>query len=71
MAFKIIEFDDLVLEADAYDLLERIEKMQENIKIHIPSEVLYTPAGEINMRTKWGSVYLHLTMARSTLRAFL
>ena len=68
---KIIEFDDLMLESDGHELLENIEHMQEHIKATVPDEILYGQTGEINARTKWGSVYMHLTMARATLRAFL
>lgn len=68
---RIVEFNDLMLEADGHDLLAKIERMQLHIKETVPDEILYGRDGEINPSTKWGSVYMHLTMARSTLRAFL
>lgn len=71
MPTHIVQFDDLMLEADGHELMERIENMLNHIKLTVPEEILYNQAGEIAVETKWGSVYMHLIMARGTLKAFL
>ena len=66
-----LEFDDLLLESDIYALVEKLDKVINHIYNNIPNEILLTPSGEANVRTRWGAVYFHATMARASLRAFL
>lgn len=66
-----IEFDDLLLESDIHELMERLQEVEKHIYNAIPNEVLLDSSGEPNIRTRWGAVYFHCRMARATLRAFL
>lgn len=71
MPTHIIEFDDLMLESDIYSLMEKLDEVSEHIKRTIPDEIIFLPNGEPNVRTRWGAVYFHVRMARSSLRAFM
>jgi len=67
---KIVEFDTLMLEVDIYLLLENMDAAMAQIKLIVPDEVLFNSNGEPNVRTHWGAVYFHISMARASLRAF-
>lgn len=66
-----IEFDDLLLESDVFALMEKLEAVSSHIYATVPNEILLTPSGEANIRTRWGAVYHHVRMARATLKAFV
>lgn len=68
---KVIEFDDLMLESDIHELLEELERAQAHIKKTIPRELLFQANGEPNVRTRWGAVYFHISMARGSVKAFM
>jgi hypothetical protein len=68
---KIIEFDDLLLEADIYALIKKLEGVSAHIYNNIPNEILLLPNGEPNVRSRWGAIYFHCRAATATLRAFL
>lgn len=67
---RVIEFDDLMLEGDVHALLHELESVQKRIKDGIPNEILYQGNGEPNIRTHWGAVLFHVSMARASLKAF-
>ena len=67
----IIEFDTIMLEGDIHSLLEKLDEVQSHIKLIIPDEVLFQGNGEPNIRTHWGAVHFHVTMARASLKAFV
>jgi len=66
-----IDFDDLLLEGDVHELIADMSRTMKRIHDAIPNESPPTPNGEPNARTRWGAVYFHAMMARSSLRAFL
>ena len=68
---KIIEFDTVMLESDIYQLMEELTKAIEHIKATVPDEALYQTNGEPNIRTHWGAILFHTSMARVSLNAFL
>lgn len=67
---RIIEFDTLMLEGEIYALLETLTEAQAKIKLFIPDEVLFQSNGEPNIRSHWGAILFHVTMARASLKAF-
>ncbi len=67
----IIKFDDLLLESDVQELIAQMDGIMQHIHDTIPNEILHTPSGEPNVRTRWGAVYFHASMARASLKAFL
>ena len=68
---KIIEIDDLMLEGDVHKLLDMQDEMLAHIKRTIPDELLFLPNGEPNVRTRWGAVHFHISMARGSVKAFM
>lgn len=66
-----IDYDDLVLESDVHELIADMTRTMKHIEAHVPNEVLFTTSGDPNVRNRWGAVYFHAMMARSSLRAFL
>lgn len=68
---RIIEFDTLMLESDVHALIEKQTEVMEHIKLAVPDEVLFQANGEPNIRSHWGAIYFHASMARATLRAFI
>lgn len=68
---KIVTFDTLMLESDIHALLKKLEEVRDHIKLTVPDEVIFQANGEPNVRTQWGAIYLHTTMAHVSLRAFI
>jgi len=68
---KVIEFDTVMLESDIYQLMEELTKAVDHIKVTVPDEALYQTNGEPNIRTHWGAILFHVSMARVSLNAFL
>ena len=67
---KVIEFDTLMLEGEIHSLMDKLTEVQSHIKLAVPDEVLFQGSGEPNIRTHWGAVYFHVTMAKASLKAF-
>ncbi len=67
---KIIEFDTIMLEGDVYTLIDGMTEALAHIKLIVPDEVLFQANGEPNIRTHWGAIYFHISMARASLKAF-
>lgn len=68
---KIIEIDDLMLEGDIHQLIESLDKALAHIKITIPKDMLFQGNGEPNIRTRWGAVHFHISMAKGSIKAFM
>lgn len=68
---KIVTFDTLMLESDIHTLLEKLNEVRSHIKETVPDEVIFQVNGEPNIRTQWGAIYLHVTMASVSLKAFI
>lgn len=64
-------FEDLVLEGGLFDLQEQLEDMELHIRESVPDEILFTGAGEPNVRNRFGAMLLHIRLLRTTLRSFL
>ena len=67
----IINFEDLLLESDVLELIHHLQQVMAHLEHSIPNEILKTPSGEPNVRTRWGAVYFHAAMAKASLTAFL
>ena len=67
---KIVTFDTLMLESDIHELLGKLNEVRSHIKLTVPDEVIFQANGEPNVRTHWGAIYHHVTMAHVSLKAF-
>lgn len=68
---RIVEFDTVMLESDIYQLMDELTKAVAHIKKTVPEEILFQANGEPNVRTHWGAILFHTSMARASLKAFL
>lgn len=66
-----IEFDDLLLESEVHELIDELTEVIDHIYKSIPNEILLTPSGEANVRSRYGAIYFHCMMARASLKALV
>lgn len=63
--------DEILVEADVYAMIERLNIMESHIRQYIPSTLFLKESGEPNVHTRWGAILYHLQYMRATLRSFL
>ncbi|MGW8178138.1 MAG: hypothetical protein ACWGQW_05085 [bacterium] len=63
--------EQIIIDAEAADLLERLDKFKSHVRENIPSEILILPSGEYNYSNRYGAMLTQATALTCTLRTFL
>ena len=63
--------DEILVEADVYAMINRLNSMEQHIREYIPSTLYLKEDGSPNVHTRWGAILYHLQYMRATLRSFL
>jgi hypothetical protein len=63
--------EQVIIDAEAGQLLEVLDSFRTHIRENIPGELLYLPSGEYNYSNRYGAMLTQVTALSCTIRTFL